>query len=159
MNVLERKELLASLPDGMYVLREDVTNPAADKRERHDWRKVPLWKAGMRFVLQTVDLGVSGASCVVRELMADRHMYDTISVPLSGAIMRSDRDLERLDALLPALTADRSADAELRWVFRRAGFNLDAGTMAAAVLRTLVLNRNVSIVDVAAALDIAGKDG
>jgi hypothetical protein len=159
VNVLERKELLASLPDGMYVLRGDVTNPAPDRRERHDWRKAATWKAGMKFVLLTVDVAIGETPVYVRQLLADRHPYthDDLCVRPDGAT-RIQVDLDRLDALLPALAPDTSSEAALRWVFRKAGFDLD-GTMPAAVLRALVLNGDVSLGDIAHALDLANEEG
>lgn len=40
------------LPVGKYVLTEDVTNPKADRRVRHDWRQEVLWTKGTNFVVE-----------------------------------------------------------------------------------------------------------
>lgn len=44
-------------PHKTYILTHDVTNPNADRRKTHDWRAVPLWKAGTRFYTSTEHLG------------------------------------------------------------------------------------------------------
>jgi len=52
--------------DGLhsYRLVRDVKNPNGDKRQKHDWRNISIWEAGMTFVATTetiwVPLSVDG---------------------------------------------------------------------------------------------------
>lgn len=36
---------------GCYKLSRDVGNPEPDRRQRYDWRKLPVWKAGWEFIV------------------------------------------------------------------------------------------------------------
>lgn len=44
-NVTKKADLAA----GIYRLKVDVANPHPDRRRKFDWRKLPVWKQGMRF--------------------------------------------------------------------------------------------------------------
>lgn len=46
------------IKEEVKVLTEDVTNPHGDQRCKHDWNRLPVWKMGTRFMLQTFDLGL-----------------------------------------------------------------------------------------------------
>lgn len=39
------------LEPGTYVLSQDVVNPTPDRRVKHDWRSLPVWKAGTVFAV------------------------------------------------------------------------------------------------------------
>lgn len=40
------------IPPGAYRLDRDVQNPRPDHRRTRDWRKMPIWYAGVRFVVR-----------------------------------------------------------------------------------------------------------
>lgn len=40
-----------TMPDGLYVLTQDVKNPQADRRVRDDWRQRDVWECGKRMLL------------------------------------------------------------------------------------------------------------
>ena len=41
----------------VMVLTVDVVNPDLDRRAKHDWRKLPIWKKGTEFSVETFDVG------------------------------------------------------------------------------------------------------
>jgi len=40
------------IPPGTYKLARDVQNPTPDRRHTRDWRKMPVWNQGSRFVVK-----------------------------------------------------------------------------------------------------------
>lgn len=41
-----------NIPPGAYRLDRDVANPRPDRRHSRDWRKMPVWDKGTRFVVK-----------------------------------------------------------------------------------------------------------
>jgi len=52
------------IPPGTYKLDRDVQNPRPDRRCTRDWRKMPVWNRGVRFVVKE------------QRRMGDRHLAE-----------------------------------------------------------------------------------
>jgi len=46
------------IKEEVKVLTEDVTNLHGDQRCKHEWTRIPVWKKGTRFMLETFDVGL-----------------------------------------------------------------------------------------------------
>lgn len=71
-----------NIPAGTYKLSRDVQNPKADRRHTRDWRKVPIWNRGSRFVVKE------------QRRMGDKHLAE-VTVGLDHEVVAELRAKDR----------------------------------------------------------------
>jgi hypothetical protein len=104
--VEEMNALAAKLPPGVYQLVKDVVNPAPDRRQKYDWRLLPLWTKGKRFIVSHQTESHKAAGQIVTWTVA-RVVPET-----GGSHMLAGNGDERFNALVDALApADESVDS------------------------------------------------
>lgn len=128
----------AAHPDGFYRLTADVENPSPDRRQKHDWRALPLWQKGKRFTIYEGRVWTGPWS------------HNAIALTT-----KSDAYQAKLARVLPALRPETPADnpdTELEWaLYAHGGFSI---TMGADILCILVRRGKVTIPE---AIDALGE--
>jgi hypothetical protein len=91
--------------DGIFRLTKTIENPKPDKRYSNDWRFLPSWPAGTRFVVQTV-IPYDDTERQYREMYCmTQSDYRTINETFNGykfnvILANAEKEPESLDFVL-----------------------------------------------------------
>lgn len=98
---------------GIYELSKDVKNPKPDRRTTRDWRAIPVWEKGTRFlILEDRELGYP------RLTRLGSYHHEDVSL-LQSRSLRESKTFTILEELVPALVRVPGPEAEMRFWFER----------------------------------------
>jgi hypothetical protein len=127
---------IAALKTGLYRLTKDVANPNGDRRVKHDWRRLPLIKAGTKFEVEVRTAEVEGTGKTrFYAVLARVGTYKIASATLHEAVFKAV-----VEALEPA---ERTLADYVR------------ASSGETILKKLIANGKITLADVA---EVVGEE-
>lgn len=153
------------MKEGIYILKETIPNPEADRRMRDSWIHAPTWEKGGTYVIRRAiwierdwkENGVENITAYELRNIGSRYAGRGVAFVVRGAgvaepIGVDEGKMEKaLLALAAALEPSKDKYDELVWCFQERGERMHDG--AAHVLWQLFKAGKVTTDDVRAAMD------
>lgn len=157
------------MKEGIFILKESITNPEADRRTRDSWRHAPTWEKGGTYVIRRApwierdwkENGVENITAYELRNIGSRYAGGVAFVVRGAGVLEPigghEGKMEKaLLALAAAFEPSKDKHDELVWCFQERGERLHDG--AASVLWQLFKAGKVTTDDVRGAMDASDAE-
>lgn len=117
---------------GIYTVQHDVPNPNGDRRQKHDWRHVSIWKKGLRLHVKEPALPEDCGELVMWSGWShNTQRLSTVSAALIEAMQLSDTVRDRVSSALEQVNLEGWHVRALERLVERGDVTIDQVVSAA----------------------------